>query len=86
MSASPTTKLIERLTANRLLSSSLSLATLIAGIATVSLPLLLVSGLLAYGWPFLHVYLANVNDAANSADKPARASLTTLRTSALAAH
>lgn len=85
MSASPTTRLIERLTANRLLSSSVSLATLIAGIVTVSLPLLLVSGLLAYGWPFLHVYLANVNDAANTA-KPARAGLTTLRTSALAAH
>ena len=77
---------IERLIDNRLFSSAASLAILIAGIVTVSAPLLILAGVLAYGWPFLHVYLANVNDAANSADKPARAGLTTLRTSAIAAH
>lgn len=85
MSSTPTTKLIERLTENRLLSSAIALTTLLSGIATVSVPLLLLSGVFAYGWPFLHVYLASVNSASEKVAKPANKGLTSLHTSALAA-
>lgn len=86
MRASPLTKSLERLTENRLASSLLSLTTLISGIVTVSLPLLILSGILAYGWPFFNVYLSGVNARADEAAKPARKTLTPIRTSALAAH
>ena len=85
MSATPTTKLLERLTENRLASSLAALVTLIAGVVTVSAPLLILSGVFAYGWPFLHVYLSTVNDAAKETAKPARKGLTSIHAGALAA-
>lgn len=81
MSANSTTKRLERLTENRLASSLAALTLLIAGVVTVSVPLLLLSGIFAYGWPFLHVYLSSLNAAA----KPAAKGLTSLHTGALAA-
>lgn len=84
MRASPLTKSLEHLTENRLASSVLSLATLLGGIVTVSLPLLILSGVFAYGWPFLHVYLSSVNARAEEAAKPARKTLTPIGAAALA--
>lgn len=85
MSASPLTKTLERLTENGLAASLAALVALIAGVITVSLPLLLLSGILAYGWPFLHVYLASVNANATETAKPARKPLTPIRAAALSA-
>ena len=85
MNASPLTKSLERLTENGLVASLAALVALIAGVVTVSLPLLLLSGVLAYGWPFFHVYLASVNASATETAKPARKTLTPIGAAALSA-
>lgn len=74
---------IERLIDNRLFSSAASLAILIAGIVTVSAPLLILAGVLAYGWPFFSIYWLN-REETKAERKPAR--LTALHTNAVAAH
>ena len=78
MNPKSTPALINRILDNRLLASGISLALLIAGIATVSVPLLILSGVLAYGWPFLNIYLNHLAQAPK--DKPAK--LGSLRPSA----
>ena len=42
---------------SRLLSTVAALASLAVGVATLSVPLLIVSGVFAYGWPMLYLYL-----------------------------
>jgi hypothetical protein len=76
MSATPLTTSLERLTENRLAASLVSLALLLTGIFTVSVPLLILSGVVAYGWPFLNVYLSNLNAAPSTAKATARTVLT----------
>ncbi len=85
MNASPLTKSLERLTENGLAASLAALVALIAGVVTVSLPLLLLSGVLAYGWPFFPVSLASVNASATESAKPARKTLTPIGAAALSA-
>lgn len=84
MSTTTTSPFVERLIENRLLASAVSLAILIAGIVTVSAPLLILSGVIAYGWPFLGIYLLNKEEATKTARKTARP--TTLRANTAAAH
>mgnify|MGYP003590237627 CR=1 FL=1 len=72
MKPSSTTTSIKRLLAHRLLSSAASLAVLIAGVASVSVPLLILSGVIAYGWPLLQVYLASLDEDAKRSSTPAR--------------
>ena len=79
MRATPLTKSLERLTESRLAASLVSLALLLTGIFAVSVPLLILSGVVAYGWPFLNVYLTSLNEAPSTTKSPARDILTPAR-------
>lgn len=69
LASSPVGFLLE----NRVLPSVLSLTLLLAGIVTVSTPLLIASGIVAYGWPFLNVYLLNLKNTPDTVEeKPAK--------------
>ncbi|SDH73496.1 hypothetical protein [Propionivibrio dicarboxylicus] len=75
MSPSPLIKSLERLTESRTAASLVSLALLLTGVFAVSVPLLILSGVVAYGWPFLNVYLSSLNEAPNIAQAPAHSVL-----------
>ena len=57
-----TSKSVASLMKSRLLASAAALAALAAGIATVSVPLLVLGGIFAYGWPLLHAGFAKLNE------------------------
>lgn len=71
---------------NHLLSSVVSLALLIAGIVTVSASLLVAAGIVAYGWPFLYVYLLNRKTASETTVATPSKRLTAVRPSVAGAH
>lgn len=71
MKPKPLPSSIEFLLENPWISSVVSLAVLFAGIATASLALLFASGVMAYGWPFLYVYLTSLKDRPEESAKPA---------------
>ncbi len=58
MNVNATSELTGTLMKSRLLSAAAALASLAAGILTASAPLLILSGVFAYGWPLLHLFLA----------------------------
>lgn len=62
LSANTTSKSIESLLKSRLLASAAALAALIAGVATTSVPLLVLGGIFAYGWPLLHAGFTKLNE------------------------
>ncbi len=70
---------------NRVLPSVLSLTLLLAGISTVSAPLLIASGIVAYGWPFLNVYLLNLKHTPDVVEKKPAKRLNSFNPSALGA-
>jgi len=71
---------------NHLLSSVAALALLVAGIATVSAPLLIAAGIVAYGWPFLYVYLLNRKTESDAVEKAPAKRLHSIRPSVVGAH
>ena len=85
MSTNTASSPVDFLSENHLLSALASLALLVAGIATVSVPLLLSAGVVAYGWPFLYVYLLNLKDKSNAAEKAPAKRLHSIRPSAVGA-
>jgi hypothetical protein len=52
---------------SRLYSSAVSLALLVVGIALSSASLLIAAGILAYGWPFFHVYFKDMPETVEKA-------------------
>lgn len=66
---------------NHLLSSVISLALLIAGIVTASAALMVAAGIVAYGWPFLYVYLLDRKTKSETDEKARAKRLTVVRPS-----
>ena len=71
-------KTTDSLLKSRLLALLASVVSLAAGIATVSVPLLLLSGIFAYGWPLLHAGYTKLREVPTAkpgykAGKPAHA-------------
>jgi hypothetical protein len=71
---------------NYLLSSFISLILLVAGIATASVSLMIASGIVAYGWPFLYVYLTHHKDNPETVEKAHAKPLNVARPTAAGAH
>jgi len=55
-------RIVDFLLENHVFSSLASLAVLALALATSSLFLLFVSGVMAYGWPFFYVYLLDTKE------------------------
>lgn len=62
LSAETKSKSVACLMKSRLLASAAALAALTAGIATASVPLLVLGGIFAYAWPLLHAGFTRNNE------------------------
>lgn len=64
-------RIADFLVTNHLLSPLASFTVLLLSVAFSSLPLLFLAGVMAYGWPFLYVYLLDVKEKAAETTAPA---------------
>lgn len=79
-------RIVDFLLDNHLLSPLVSFSLLLLAVGTASLSLLFLSGILAYGWPFLYVYLLDVKEKSTAGTKAPAKPLTVVRPSIAAAH
>lgn len=68
---------------NPITSSLLALAVWIVGVMSGSVPAIIVSGLLAYGYPIFYVALLNSEDKAEKSSKTGYSGLSSIRPSAV---
>jgi hypothetical protein len=60
---------VDFLLENHFAGSLLGFATLLAALATSSLALVFLSGILAFGWPFFYVFLLDVKEKSATEEK-----------------
>ena len=55
-------RIVDFLLKNHVFSALATFGVLLVAIGTTSLPLLFLSGIMAYGWPFFYVFLLDVKE------------------------
>jgi len=79
-------RIVDFLLENHVFSSLVAFSVLLLAIATASLSLLFLSGVLAYGWPFFYVYLLDVKEKSETEEKAPVKRLHSIRPSIVGAH
>ena len=79
-------RIVDFLLENHVFSSLVAFGVLLLAIATTSLSLLFLSGVLAYGWPFFYVYLLDVKEKSATEEKAPAKRLHSIRPSIVGAH
>ena len=80
------TRIVDFLLENHVFSSLVTFGVLLLAIGTASLSLLLLSGVMAYGWPFFYVYLLDVKEKSVTEEKAPVKRLHSIRPSIVGAH
>jgi len=79
-------RIVDFLLENHAFSSLAAFGVLLLAIGTASLPLLFLSGIMAYGWPFFYVYLLDVKEKSAKEETTPAKRLHSIRPSVVGAH
>ena len=79
-------RIVDFLLENHVFSTLASFAVLVLAIATSSLFLLFVSGVMAYGWPFFYVYLLDTKEKLANESKASAKHIHPIPANVAAAH
>ena len=77
---------IDFLLENHLAGSLLAFATLMTALATSSIALVFLSGVIAFGWPFFYVYLLDVKEKSATTEKAPAKRVPAIHPNVVAAH